>query len=167
MKKSLLSTLSAAALGLAMSAGVQAATVAFEHADPSDFRDIRATEQGQKNFEESVLRELEEQFAEEAAKLPEGQTLQVTLKDVDLAGEIEYFHRFYPFGLRVIRNVDFPRMEFSYVLRDANGEVLKAGDEKISDLSFNFPVSRTRDHQSALNYERELIHEWAKETLRG
>ena len=167
MKKHVLSTLIAAACGLAMSAGAQAATVAFEHTDPSDFRDIRATEQGQKNFERSVLRELEEQFAEEAAKLPEGQTLQVTLKDVDLAGDIEYFHRYYPFGLRVIRNVDFPRMEFSYVLRDANGQVIKSGDESISDMGFNQPVSRLRDHQSMLNYEREMISEWAKETLHG
>jgi hypothetical protein len=166
MKKYFSKTLIAAACGLAMSAGAQAATVAFEHTDPNDFRDIRATDQGQAKFEERVLRELEDQFRKEAAALPEGQTLQVTVKDLDLAGDVEYFHRWYPFGLRVVRNVDFPRMEFSYVLRDANGRVLSEGDEELSDMSFRFNtlIDRTRD---PLDYERRLISEWAKENLRG
>ena len=167
MKKHLHKTLIAAACGLAMSAGAQAATVAFEHTDPNDFRDIRATDQGQKKFEESVLRELEDQFREEAAALPEGQTLQVTLKDLDLAGDVEYFHRYYPFGLRVVRNVDIPRMEFSYVLRGANGEVISEGDEEIKDLGFRTNLFTNRSSMDPLDYERHMISEWARENLRG
>ncbi len=167
MNKHLHKTLVATACGLALSAGAQAATVAFEYTDPNDFRDIRATEEGQKKFEQGVLRELEEQFREEAAALPDGQTLHVTIKDVDLAGDVEYFHRWYPFGLRVIRDVDFPQMEFSYELRGANGEILKSGDEKISDMSFHFPVFASRINQQPLDYEKAMISEWVKETFRG
>lgn len=166
MKKHLLGSLIAALCGLAMSAGTQAATMAFEHGNPDEFRDIRATDMGQYKFEQRVLRELEEQFREEAAALPDGQTLQVTLKDVDLAGDVEYFHRAYPFGLRVVRNVDFPRMEFSYVLRDANGNVIREGEENISDMSFRFNSLIDRADEP-LDYEKRLIHEWAKETLHG
>lgn len=164
MKNLLSKSLIAAACGLAMSAGAQAATVAFEHADPNDFRDIRATNESQKKFQEGVIRELEEQFRKEAAALPEGQTLQVTLKDIDLAGDVEYFHRWYPFGLRVVRNVDVPRMEFSYVLRDADGAVIRAGDEKLSDLGFRNNALIDRQQQP-LDYEKRLISDWYAETF--
>ena len=165
-KRKLMGSLTAAACGLALGAGAQAATVAFEYMDPNDFRDIRATDSGQKKFEQHVLKEIEAHFEKEAAALPEGQTLEVTIKDVDLAGDIEYFHRYYPFGLRVVRNVDFPRMEFSYVLRDANGDVIRRGDEDISDMSFRFNTltDRTRD---PLDYERQLISQWYDDTFRG
>ena len=167
MKKHLHKTLIAAACGLALSTGAHAATVAFEYSDPNHFRDIRAADEGQKRFEQGVLRELEERFREEAAALPEGQTLRVTLKDVDLAGDVEYFHRWYPFGLRVIRDVDFPRMEFSYELRGANGELLKSGEENISDMNFRFPAFAARINQQPLDYEKEMIREWARQALRG
>jgi hypothetical protein len=164
MKKHLQKTLIATACGLAMSAGTQAATVAFEYADPGEFLDIHATDQSQKKFEESVMRELEKQFREEAEALPEGQTLQVTVKDVDLAGDIEYFHRSYPFGLRVVRNVDFPRLEFSYVLRDENGAVISSGDENISDLGFRDDILVQRN-MDPLDYEKEMISEWYDKTF--
>lgn len=166
MKTYLHKTLMATACGLAMSAGAQAATVAFEYTNPNDFRDIRATEQSQPKFEQSVLRELEQEFRDQAAKLPDGQTLHVTLKDVDLAGDIEYFHRFYPFGLRVIRDIDFPQLELSYELRDASGAVISSGEDRIADMSFHFPAYATRLNQQPLDYEKALIGQWVRETFR-
>lgn len=165
--KTLHKTLIATACGLAMSAGAQAATVAFEYTNPEDFRDIRATEQSQPKFEQSVLRELEDEFRAQAATLPEGQTLHVTLKDVDLAGDIEYFHHSYPFGLRVIREVDFPQMELSYELRGAGGEVIKSGEERLSDMSFHFPAFASRLNVEPLDYEKALIRDWVRETFRS
>jgi hypothetical protein len=160
-------TLIATVCGLAMSVGAHAATVAFEYTNPDEFRDIRATEQSQPKFEQSVLREFEDEFRDQAAKLPDGQTLHVTLTDVDLAGDIEYFHHAYPFGLRVIRDIDFPQMELSYELRDASGAVLKSGDDRIADMNFHFPTYATRLNQQPLDYERALIKQWVRETFRG
>jgi hypothetical protein len=158
-------TVFAVAFGLAFSAGAQAATVAFEYTDPQDFRDIRATEQGQKNFERDVLSELEEQFREEAAALPDGQTLRITMVDVDLAGDVEYFHRAFPFGVRVIRDIDFPQMQISYELRNAAGEVIQSGDDKIADMSFRFPTYATHNHIDQLDYEKALISDWYDDTF--
>lgn len=165
--KHLHKALIATACGLALSAGTQAATVAFEYTNPDEFRDIRATEQSQPKFEQSVLRELEDEFRAQAAQLPDGQTLHVTLTDVDLAGDIEYFHYSYPFGLRVIRDVDFPRMELSYELRDASGALIQSGDDKISDMGFHTATYATRLNTDALDYEKELIRDWVRETFRS
>lgn len=166
MKKHLHLTLLAAACSLALSAGTQAAAVAFEYTDPADFRDIRATDTSQPRFQQRVLRELEEQFREEAATLPEGQILHVTMKNVDLAGEIEYFYRNHPFGVRVIRDIDFPRVEFSYELRDAEGGLLRSGDEKIHDMGFRFGTfTEYRHNREALEYEKALISDWYASTF--
>jgi hypothetical protein len=165
MKHLLRKTLIATACGLAMSAGAQAATVAFEYTNPDDFRDIRATEQSQPKFEQSVLRELEDEFRAQAARLPDGQTLHVTLTDIDLAGDIEYFHQSYPFGLRVIRDVDFPRMELSYELRDSNGQVIQSGEDKISDMGFRTPTYASRLNMEPLDYEKTLIRDWVRATF--
>jgi hypothetical protein len=162
--KALRQTLLATACAVAVTATAQAATVAFEYTDPADFRDIRATDTSQQRFQARVLHELEDQFRREATALPEDQTLHVTLKDVDLAGEIEYFYRGYPFGLRVIRNVDSPSVAFSYELRDAEGSVLQTGEEKIRDVGFRFTTLMPLD-RSPFRYEKALISEWYDESF--
>jgi hypothetical protein len=152
-----------AAMALA-TAGAQAATVNVQWNDPKEYRDIRAVQSSQQRFEERVIEELEEEFRDEAAKLPADQTLNISVKDVNLAGEVEYFYRDYPFGLRVIRNVDFPQLELSYELRDANDQVIQSGDETLQDLGFRFDAP-TRADRSTLRYEKALIHEWYQQSF--
>jgi hypothetical protein len=164
MKKHLHKTLLAATCGLALSTGAQAATLVFEHGEPKDFRDIRATDQSQSRFEQRVLKDLEEHFRKEAAALPENQTLHVNVTDLDLAGFIEYFHSRYPMGLRVIRNVDFPQMELSYELRDANDTVVQSGDEDLKDMGFRFTNVQPR-RDDPLRYEKWMISEWFDRTF--
>jgi hypothetical protein len=159
MKKApYIKTLSALVL-LLSSALSAAATVEVSWDDPKDFRDIRVTNDNKARFQARVIEELEEQFREEGEKLPADQTLHVTVHDVDLAGDIEYFHRGYPFGLRVVRNVDFPTIDLSYELTDANDRVIKSGDEKIRDLNFKTPVLTTWK-QGPFRYEHQLIRDW-------
>jgi len=144
---------------------VQAATVEVTWSDPLQFRDIRSTDSGQQRFQSRVMTELETQFRDETvARLETGQTLTIEVADVDLAGEIEYFHANYPFGLRVIRNVDFPQMTLSYELRDADGMLVKSGTEKLADLGFRFGLLLPAD-RSALRYEKQMIKEWADKSL--
>jgi hypothetical protein len=154
-----------AAVLLALLPVAHAATVEVSWKDPKEFRDIRATDTGQQRFQSSVMVELDEQFRDEAAsRLATGQTLKISVDDIDLAGEIEYFHRNYAFGLRVIRNVDFPQMTLSYELRDADGKLLKSGTEKLADLGFRFSTLMPID-RSALRYEKQMIREWMQNSL--
>lgn len=164
MKLHLRKALLATACGLALSTGANAATLVFEHGDPKDFRDIRATDQSQARFEQRVLKDIEEHFRKEAAALPENQTLHVNVTDLDLAGFVEYFHQRYPMGLRVIRNVDIPQMELSYELRDGSDAVIQSGEENLKDLGFRFSnVTPRRD--DPLRYEKWMITEWFDKTF--
>jgi hypothetical protein len=150
---------------VALMPAAHAASVEVSWTYPQDFRDIRTTNGGQQRFQARVMSELEQQFQHEAVtRLQEGQVLTIEVADVDLAGEIEYFHANYPFGLRVIRNVDFPQMTLSYELRDADGMLVKSGTEKLADLGFRFGLLLPAD-RSALRYEKQMIKEWADKSL--
>lgn len=144
----------------------QAANLDITWGDPKEFRDVRPTNEGKTKFANRVMNELTEQFEKEAAKLPEGQTLHVTVNDLDLAGDIEYFYRGYESGLRVIRRVDVPSMDVSYELKDAADRTIKSGDEHFADLGFNATQLTTRArYDSPFMYERQMIKKWADETL--
>ena len=152
------------AAGLLLSQGAQAAKVELQWQDPAQFRDIRSTDIGQKAFQARVMEELEEQFRREADQLADDQTLFIAVEDVDLAGEIEYFHRGYPFGLRVIRRLDSPSLKLRYELRAADDTVLAAGAGRVRDPGFRsttlMPVDR-----SMLKYEKALISDWYDEAF--
>ncbi|MES2624253.1 MAG: DUF3016 domain-containing protein [Pseudomonadota bacterium] len=159
MKKvPLVKTASAFAL-LFASALACAANVEFTWDDPAQFRDIKVTNENKVRFQTRVINELEEQFRHEAEKLPADQTLHLTVHDVDLAGYVEYFHENYPFGLRVIRNVDFPAIDLTYELRDANNAVIKSGTEEIKDLGFRTPVLSDLQ-RDPFRYETQMIRNW-------
>lgn len=154
----------ATACGVLLTTAVSAATVEVEWGNPEEFQDIRATDVNQRRFNERVMNELEEQFRREAAKLPADQTLHIAVNDVDLAGEIEYFHGNHPFGLRVIRRVDAPSLSLSYELRDDSDAVLQSGEEKFRDSGFRFTTLIPAD-RSMLRYEKDLISEWYQKSF--
>ncbi len=149
---------------LLLAHGSNAATVQVEWQNPDDFRDIRATNGGQQKFQEQVMGELEEQFRAEADQLAADQTLFIAVEDVDLAGEIEYFHNGHPFGLRVIRRVDSPSLTLRYELRDASDKVISSGEERIRDMGFRFSNLLPND-RSPLKYEKEMIRDWYRESF--
>ncbi len=154
-------SLLAAAL-LALVPMSEAATVEVSWKDPQEFRDILTVNDNQLRFQERVMTELEEEIRDETlGRLEEGQSLKVEVDDLDLAGEIEYFHPNYPFGLRVVRNVDFPQMTLSYELRAADGTLLKSGTRHIADLGFRFTTLIGND-RTPLRYEKQMIKEWSQ-----
>jgi hypothetical protein len=142
----------------------QAADLQIEWNNADHWRDARATDVNQQRYIERVKEVLGEQFRYEAGKLPADQTLVVSVNDVDLAGEIEYFYRDYPFGLRVIRNVDSPGLDLSYELRDADDRVVKAGEDKLRDPGFRYTILANHD-RNVFRYERALIRDWYSREL--
>jgi hypothetical protein len=148
------------AAALLVTAGsAQAANLQIEWQNAEHWRDTRATDINQQRYLERVKTVLGEQFRREAEKLPADQTLRVTVNDVDLAGEIEYFYRDYPFGLRVIRNVDAPALDLQYELRDAEDRIVQAGEERLRDPGFRYITLANYD-RNIFRYERALISDW-------
>ncbi|MFC3094341.1 DUF3016 domain-containing protein [Alteromonas sediminis] len=135
---------------------------------PQDYSDIRPSLQSRRSFRKQVFRELDEAFEKLAETLPEGQTLHVTVTDIDLAGQV-WPASFVGIGsggedVRVVKRIHIPRMTFSYVLKDASGNDIKADDVKIKDMGFLDGLS-VRFSERPFAYEKRMLKDWFGDTF--
>lgn len=149
----------AAALALAGAAPAHAAgTVEIRFVEAAGYSDIGFASADR----ERHLQTLQGHFQRLAARLPEGQSLQVEVLDVDLAGEL-LPHR--GGDLRVLRGgADWPRLTLRYELRDASGP-LKSGEQRIADPAYRFEMRGATRYAGALGYEQRLIERWFADTF--
>jgi hypothetical protein len=173
------STMLASVFGLMMSANVIASDtqeakimdedsrLTIEFIEPEKFTDIRPSNESRKKFREHVLSSMEKYFDELTDTLPNGQTLDVTVTDIDLAGDTRSPR--VPIGsqmfdVRVIEDIYFPRIKFSYTLKNDAGEVLKSEDVDLKDMNFLNRTGRFTN-RDAFKYERVMIEGWFKDTF--
>lgn len=136
--------------------------VEVEWLNPSDYSDIRPSNQSRTRFRETTFKHLEKHLEKLAIRLPEGQRLKLTVTNLDLAGQVWPGHMI-GLGLssdvRLIKRVDIPRMNFSYELLDESGVVIRAGEEKLKDMAFQErAIARYRNE--TLRYEKTMLKDW-------
>ncbi len=149
--------------GFLLSLNVQAASSEVTWGDYKKFRDVDSGNEGRKSFRERTFKNLEKHFAKMAEKLPEEQIVKVTVTDVDLAGDthIAGIRR-----TRIVKNLYFPRMNFSYQLIDANGKEIKAETVELKDMNF-MSGSNLRYRNKPLGYEKKMLDNWFYEAFAG
>ena len=80
---------------------------------------------------------------------------------MDLAGDVN-------FGgikrIRIIKDIFFPRMEFSYQLLNAENDVVKSADVSLKDMGF-LMNSRLKYNSKSFGYEKEMFDVWFKKTF--
>lgn len=91
-------------------------------------------------------------------------TLELTFTDIDLAGAYEPWRNVRNPDIRYVRSIYPPRLSFSYVLKDAQGETIAFGKETISDVGFDF---RARDFRTneRFYFELGMLADWARKKL--
>lgn len=158
------SLLAFAAFGLA--AGSQAAQVEVEWQSPQRFTDIGSNDGSQEKFRAALFGALDAVFAEQAARLPDGQTLEVTVTNLDMAGVM----RVGPRGgyQRVVQASQFPQITLDYRLRDADGKVIASqSGVNFKYLGFYNASNAVRQADSAqpFYFESEMIRTWYGRTF--
>jgi hypothetical protein len=146
--------------------------VSIKWIEPKKFRDVRHPTMSGKRYRDSVLLELETFFTLLGEGLPEGHNLNLRVTDLDLAGTVQSpamagLRNFSNGGIeyyRIVRDIDIPRMTFSYELVDHQGKVLQQDDVDLKDMSFLSRAGSVNKNTS-LRYEKEMISRWFKETL--
>jgi Protein of unknown function (DUF3016) len=91
--------------------------------------------------------------------LPDGQTLQLEVLDVDLAGELRHNWRGLGQDVRVLRGrADAPHIKLRYSLQAA-GQTIKSGETQLADLNYFFG---TPPHSSLgdLPFEKRMLQQW-------
>jgi hypothetical protein len=127
------------------------------------YRDIQSGGEGRKHFRERTFKNLEKHFAQLAEKLPEGQVLKIKVTDVDLAGDT------YIGGinqLRIIKDIYFPRINFSYELANADSDIVTSGEIVLKDMSFMMG-SNLKYRNKSLGYEKAMLDDWFTETFKA
>lgn len=151
---------------LFLSPALQAAQVNLHWQEPEKFRDIEAGDiGGRAKFQQRVIDELGKYIQEAADKyLAPDQQLNMTITDIDLAGDVQYFFTRFPEGIRVVNNAFFPSIEFRYELLDQNNVVIVSGEENVKDIGFMFSGT-TMVRNAPLGYEKRMINDWFRATF--
>jgi hypothetical protein len=142
--------------------GVAPADITVEFQNPDDFRDVRDSLGG--STDQNALASLRTWLQENApASLAAGQKLHVTFTDIDLAGD------FLPGSsvdrVRIIRGIYIPRMELSFAVTDAAGQVVKQGTRTLTNLDFQNAGRRIGSDQSYF-YDKMLLEDWLRKEFK-
>merc|ERR1711916_359702 len=137
---------------------VQTSNVEITWEDPKSYTDVRPSNESRVRFRNRVMRELGEYFEELAESLSEGQQLSINVTNVDLAGHVWPTFGGGAVDIRIIRDLDIPRMTFSYSLSE-NNEVIKTADVSLKDMAFMNRATNIR-HNDALRYEKVMLKRW-------
>jgi hypothetical protein len=155
------------AMTLGLSSQVEAkAVVEIEWDKPEKYRDVRPSNESRNKFREATFKRINEYMNELALALPDNKKLLMKVSDLDLAGQVWPASHL---GLghsvsdvRIIKNIDIPRINFSYQLLNESGEVLQQSEVKLKDMSFLDRSNRFFKSES-LRYEKNMLQRWFKQ----
>lgn len=158
------SVLTVAVAALAATAGFTstahaAGVVNVSFVKPQDFSDA-----GRGSLDiERTTQALAEHLKGLGARIPDGQTLDIEVTDVNLAGEL-WPLRGQASEVRVLRGrADWPRIDLRYKL-SAGSQVLKQGQTRVDDMNY-MHRSLGIDTHTDLAYERRMLTRWLQDLL--
>jgi hypothetical protein len=126
------------------------------------YRDIRSGFDNRKRFKERTFTSFEQHFSVLAEKLPQGLLLKIDVTDIDLAGDVRFDSNR---QIRVVKDIYFPRLKFSYELLNVDKSLVTSGDINLKDMSFMLN-NNLRYRNKALGYEKRMLDNWFKNTFR-
>jgi len=128
--------------------------------EPGKYTDIRAGEQNKEQFEAALFKNFDGIFAELAKKLPDGVHWQVTVTDLDLAGDVM------PIGtsgreMRIVKQNDRPAISFTSKLLDADNKVINEAQVELKDPNFfSRSAAIIGKDRKTYPYEEFMINQW-------
>ncbi|MDQ8181963.1 DUF3016 domain-containing protein [Pelagicoccus sp. SDUM812005] len=141
-------------------------TIRVSFHEPSRYADIDYDGMNSEKGHQLVFEQIRSVFAETAHHwLPPSYQLEVTVLDIDLAGEYEP-HRGANFP-RVIKEIYSPRIKFDYRVLDADGEIVREGSETLRNDSFlSDPTRAIKGNQEVAYDVSQLIRDWGSKMKR-
>ncbi|PRC94945.1 DUF3016 domain-containing protein [Solimicrobium silvestre] len=138
-----------------------AGEVTVKWQEPEKYTDIQSGDQDKGKFEADLFKNFDSIFAELARKLPDNTVWQITVTDLDLAGEVRPSMRGSGVEMRVVKPIYRPAIMFEYKLLDAQNKVLKEAKVDLKDLGFmSRPASIIGRDRKLYPYEEYMIRQW-------
>jgi hypothetical protein len=140
--------------------------VSVAWADPATFTELRRSRNRWDSERGGWLTDLAKYMRKRAeAQLPAGERLQLTIVDIDRAGDYEPWRGPGQQDIRIIRDIYPPRMTVQYKRIDASGAVVAEGERKITDPAFLINAAPFND-TDPLRYEKRMIDSWLHREFR-
>ena len=132
--------------------------------DPRRFTDVKDGAMRSPAGGAAILGEIE-RFVRESGEryVPAGFSLEMRVTDVDLAGELEPWRGPQFERVRFMRESSWPRIDFEFRLKNAEGRVVREGRRSLSDPSYLTRSQRVADGR--LRYEKELLTDWFRQEI--
>ncbi|MGQ0592129.1 MAG: DUF3016 domain-containing protein [Gammaproteobacteria bacterium] len=136
--------------------------------EPERYTDVGLSGSTTERIRTYVLGELERYLKELAGRaLLPSHTLEITVFDLDMAGEYEPWRVPNLTNTRFIRDVYRPRIDLGYVWRDEYGRALAERRERVSDLNYLMLADPYYTYNDPLRYEKAMLRRWFDERFGG
>jgi hypothetical protein len=137
--------------------------VTFVAADK--FTDVKDDHMDSERGREAVLEQIKEHLVTHGARyLAKGQRLQITVTDVDLAGDFEPWRGINFHDIRIVKDIYPPRMDLEFKLVDAEGKVVSEGKRQLRDLGYM--LSLAMPNSDPLRYDKEMLNDWLRQEFK-
>ena len=134
--------------------------------DPATFTELRHSRNRWDAERGNWVSELATYMRKRAeALLPNGERLELTITDVDRAGDYEPWHGMQHQDTRIVRDIYPPRMTVQVKHFDASGALVSEGERKLSDPAFLLGTTPIND-SDPLRYEKRMIDSWLRREFR-
>lgn len=111
------------------------------------------------------LDELRAYIMARAAKyLTAGQRLEITVTDVDLAGDFEPWRGPEFQNVRIVKDLYPPRVSLQFRLLNADGEVVSEGKRELQELGYLMTLALPTS--DPLRYDKEMLSNWLRQEFR-
>lgn len=155
----------AAAVALGASTSLTAASLEIQFDEPDRFSDFEYegmyTDRLPKQFTEAVRQTISDDLDE---TLPDGAHLKLTFRDIDMAGEVEFWHTEL-YDTRIVRDIYPPRLKFHYLAVGPDGDPMAEGVAQLSDSAFLWNIPNPANRGETFRYEQELVENWVNGKL--
>ena len=134
---------------------------------PEKYTDVRDSYTGTDSGRDAILDQIREYVIEEANRfLPAGDKLLVSFTDIDLAGDFEPWRGPRWDDVRIVKDIYPPRMDLSFRVTNASGQVVKEGTRNLTDMAFLMKLT-TAFPDDPLRHEKALLDDWFHSEFRG
>ena len=142
-----------------------AAENTVEFADVSKFTDFRIESMPMEKNIKVLKDDLQRQLTRSMARyLPEGNTMQITITDVDMAGQVVPGQQF----RRVLQNLEKAQLSFSYRWLNAEGEQVSADEVDLLNRNLqNLSSQAGKYNSSSFAYETAMFDRWLYQLTRN
>ncbi len=152
---------------LGLSSFVNAA-VELELVEPKKFHDADMTGMNKNKGFESLQRDLTNLFNHLSKDyIKDTEKMVVKITDVDLAGYMKFATGRMTQDMRIVKDSERFRLEFSYSIVGKEGQVTKQGDVKLKKFLTRKVTRNTKSKYASVDYMEKDLKKWFEDNFNG